>query len=99
MPLTNNVGRNYFVFMRTRVVRIGNSRGIRIPKVLLKQSRLGDEVDLNVEDDQIVIRPVHKPRDGWDEAFVSMAEAGDDLLLDQPLASQTKWDKEEWQWR
>ena len=85
--------------MRTRVVRIGNSRGIRIPKVLLKQSRLGDEVDLNVEDDQIVIRPVHKPRDGWDEAFVSMAEAGDDLLLDQPLAHQTKWDKEEWQWK
>ena len=65
----------------------------------MKQSRLGDEVGFNVEHGQTVIRPVHKPRDGWEEAFISMAEAGDDLLLDQPLASQTKWDRDEWKWK
>lgn len=85
--------------MRTRVIRIGNSKGIRIPKGLLEQSRLGNEVELDVKDDQIVIRPVRRPRDGWDEAFARMSEAGDDILLDKPLAPQTTWDEEEWRWK
>jgi antitoxin MazE len=84
--------------MRTRIVRIGNSRGIRIPKVLLEQARLGDEVELEVEDDRLVISPLHAPREGWDEAFARMAEVGDDELLDVPLASQTAWDEDGWQW-
>ena len=85
--------------MRTRVVRIGNSQGIRIPKALLEQSQLGNEVEIEVEDDQIVIRPFRKPREGWDVAFAKMAESGDDQLLDEPLAVQTIWDEEEWQWK
>ena len=85
--------------MKTRVVRIGNSRGIRIPKALLLQSHLGDEVELDVENNRIVIGPVHKPRDGWDEAFARMARAGEDALLDEPLPPQTAWDEEEWQCR
>ena len=84
--------------MRTRIVRIGNSQGIRIPKVLLEEAKLGDEVELQVEDDRLVISPLHAPRDGWDEAFARMAEAGDDEPLDVPLASQTTWDEDGWQW-
>jgi antitoxin MazE len=51
----------------TNIIRIGNSQGIRIPMVLLAQSRLGTEVELEVEDENIVIRSVSRPRQGWGE--------------------------------
>jgi antitoxin MazE len=84
--------------MKTRIIRIGNSQGIRIPKVLLEQSGLGEEVEIEVHVAQIVIRPVDRPRPGWDEAFRSMAEQEDDRLLDEDLTGQTNWDMTEWQW-
>lgn len=84
--------------MTTRIVRIGNSRGIRIPKTLLEQIGLGDEVHLEAKDNQLVIRPKRLPREGWSEAFRAMAQRGDDRLIDEPLISQTRWDNEEWQW-
>jgi len=84
--------------MRARIIKIGNSQGIRIPKVLLEQTRLGEEVELEVEDHQIVIRPAAYPRQGWEEAFQSMAEQKDDQLLDRDLTGQTRWDQNEWQW-
>ena len=83
--------------MKTRIVRIGNSQGIRIPKPLLEQSGLGEEVELEVRRDEIVIRAASRPRAGWDEAFQAMAARGDDALLD-PDAQSTEWDNEEWSW-
>jgi antitoxin MazE len=82
----------------TRVVKIGNSRGIRIPKPLLDQLGLAEEVELVVEGDQLIIRPIRRPRDGWDEQFELMAERGDDRLLDAEAPSLTRWDAEEWEW-
>jgi antitoxin MazE len=84
--------------MRARIVKIGNSQGIRIPKIILEQSRLKDEVEIQVKDEQIVITPLQKPRAGWDEAFREMSKRGDDKLLDAPLTSLTRWDEEEWEW-
>ena len=84
--------------MRTRIVRIGNSRGIRIPKALLEESGLNDEVDLTVQDGTLVIAPVDQPRRGWDEAFAAMALAGDDHQLDATLTT-TDFDEESWEWR
>ena len=84
--------------MKTRIIAIGNSQGIRIPKVLLEQSGLGEEVELEVHDSQIVIRPAERPRQGWDEAFCGMAEQADDRLLDEDVSAQTDWDTTEWQW-
>jgi antitoxin MazE len=84
--------------MKTRIIKIGNSQGIRIPKVLLEQSGLGEEVEIEVHDAQIVIRPAERPRRGWEEAFRSMAEHEDDRLLDEDLTGQTNWDKAEWRW-
>jgi len=55
--------------MRARIVRIGNSRGIRIPKAVIDECGLGDIVELSVEDGSVVIRPAELPRQGWDEAF------------------------------
>ena len=67
--------------MKTTIVRIGNSRGIRIPKALLEQCNLQDEVELEVRNDHLAVRPVTKPRSGWADAFRRMHEQRDDLLL------------------
>ena len=84
--------------MKTRIVRIGNSQGIRIPKPLLQQSGLGEEVELEVQDHQIVIRAAGRPRQGWEAAFRAMAEEHDDVLLDPDSVSNSDWDVEEWEW-
>ena len=84
--------------VRTRIVKIGNSQGIQIPKLLLDQTALAGEVELEVNEGQIVIRPLHTSRQGWEEIFKSMAEQGDDLLLDEETASTTSWDEIEWEW-
>ena len=84
--------------MRASIVRIGNSQGIRIPKVVLEQTRLHGEVDLEVKDEKIIISPVKKPRQDWDRQFKLMAERGDDKLLDSEVVSLTSFDVEEWEW-
>jgi antitoxin MazE len=82
--------------LKARIVRIGNSQGVRIPKVWLDQLALGEEVELSVDAQQIVIRSSRKPRQGWDDALRAMAERGDDRLLDEPTT--TRWERDEWQW-
>ena len=84
--------------MRTRIVKIGNSQGIRIPKLLLERSNLAEEVELEAEDNRIIIRSTKQPRQDWEQAFRAMAERGDDELLDNNLFTQTRWDEDEWQW-
>ncbi|MFA6598694.1 MAG: AbrB/MazE/SpoVT family DNA-binding domain-containing protein [Ignavibacteriaceae bacterium] len=85
--------------MKTQVIKIGNSRGIRIPKSLLEQSGLGKEVDIEVREDELIVRSIDKPRKNWAEAFRTMAEQKDDALLDINNASlKNRWDKEEWDW-
>ncbi len=83
--------------MKARIVRIGNSQGIRIPKPLLEQTGLGTVVELEVQGEQIIIRPADRPREGWEAAFRTMAEAGDDALLDPEGATLSRWDEEEWE--
>ena len=84
--------------MKTNIIRIGNSQGIRIPKILLEQSRLGTEVELEVADEMILIRSASHPREGWGEKFQLMAENGDDKIVDGDLSGQAEWDKDEWEW-
>jgi len=85
--------------IRTRLVKIGNSQGIRIPKILLGQVALDEEVELLVQHDQLVIRPVRRPRHSWEEQFKAMAERGDDRLLLEEAPALTQWDAEEWEWQ
>lgn len=68
--------------LRTRIVGIGDSQGIRIPRVLLEWAGLGEDVEIQVGVAQLVIRPAARARQGWDEHFKAMAEWGDDGLLD-----------------
>ncbi|RWX52006.1 Antitoxin component of the MazEF toxin-antitoxin module [Candidatus Electrothrix marina] len=83
--------------MRARVIKIGNSQGLRIPKPILEQTGIMDDVEIEVEKNQIIIRPVKNAREGWDAAFKTMGEQGDDKpLVDDSIA--TAWDDDEWQW-
>jgi len=84
--------------VKTRIVKIGNSQGIRIPKILLEQSNLGEEVELELELDQIVVRSVRVVRQGWDDAFQAMSAQGGDELLDGETLALSAWDEDEWEW-
>ncbi len=85
--------------MKASIVRIGNSQGIRIPKVILEQTQLKGEVELEVRDKQILIRAIRKPRHDWSRKFRTMADKKDDRLLDSEGIGLTSWDKEEWEWK
>jgi len=85
--------------MKTHIVRIGNSQGVRIPKALLEQTGLNGEVEIMAEDRALVIRSARRPREGWENAFRQMAQRGDDVLLDASSPSLSTWDRDEWEWR
>lgn len=84
--------------LKTRIIKIGNSQGVRIPKLFLEQTQLHDDVELELQADQIVIRSARRVREGWDAAFQAMAMQGDDQLLDADTALSTAWDEGEWTW-
>jgi antitoxin MazE len=67
--------------MQVSVIRIGNSRGIRFPKSVIDQYGIGGSVELVLEKDRIIIEPLSKPRNGWESAFRTMHEKGEDVLL------------------
>jgi len=83
--------------MKAHIVRIGNSHGIRLPKTLLQEAQLDDEVELRAVPGCILISKTDKPRAGWAEAARRMRERDEDRLLDPPTS--TRFDKEEWKWR
>lgn len=82
--------------MRTRIVRIGNSRGVRIPKPLLEEAGLEDQVKLTLGPDGILISPAGTPRSGWAEAAELAKERAKNGLLDAPVS--TRFEESEWEW-
>ena len=82
--------------LKTRLTKIGDSPAVRISKWILDQLDLGKEVDVAAERNQIVIRSVYHPREGWAAQFQQMRRDGDDRLLDEPTS--TRFEKEEWEW-
>ena len=84
--------------MRARVVKIGNSQGIRIPKTLLEQTGIMNDVELDVDKDKIVICPISNPRLGWENAFKAMSDNLDDTLINGDGNISHSWDEEEWRW-
>jgi antitoxin MazE len=67
--------------METRIIKIGNSKGLRLSKTILEKYNIEDKVELILEEEQIILRPVGQPRKGWDEAFRNMHANNDDKLL------------------
>jgi antitoxin MazE len=82
--------------MKSQIIQIGNSQGIRIPKVLLEESRINGEVEVELHPDGILIRNAQKPRAGWEDAFKLMAENEDDELTGGDIS--TRFETKEWQW-
>ncbi len=82
--------------MKTRLVQIGNSRGVRIPKPLIEEAGLHDEVEIRVRAGSIVIMPSRAARSGWAEAARLLQEQEKGRLLDPP--TPTRFDDEEWEW-
>jgi antitoxin MazE len=79
--------------MKTRLTKIGNSKGVRIPKSFIQQCELEDIVELTVRGNLVVISPAKKVREGWAEAF-SKASREEEVLLDVV----NEWDEKEWTW-
>lgn len=83
---------------KTRLVKIGNLQGVRIPKIFLERLGLGEEVELALQPNRIVIRSARRARAGWESAFQAMAEQSDDQPLDGDTLATTAWDEDEWTW-
>jgi antitoxin MazE len=81
---------------KARIVRIGNSRGLRLPKAIIEQAKLSDEVELYAEPGRLIVQAVREARVGWADAAKQMHAAGDDRLLDE--TTPTKFDAEDWTW-
>jgi antitoxin MazE len=81
--------------IKSRIVRVGNSQGIRIPKTMLEQSGILENVEIEVKNNQIVITAATKARAGWSEAFAQMVITGDEEPI---LDVQNSWDDTEWEW-
>jgi antitoxin MazE len=83
--------------MKVEIVRIGNSRGIRLPKPFIEQCGFGDTVQLHIENDRLIVAADRAPRQGWAEAFQAAGSAAGDELLLEPSA-KNRFDREEWDW-
>jgi antitoxin MazE len=81
--------------MKTHLIQIGNSRGVRLPKPLIAQAGLADEVELRVTEGAIIISRTKVPREGWAEAALKMPADGK-ALLDAP--TPTGFDDTDWTW-
>ena len=83
--------------MKADIISIGNSKGIRIPSTIIKQCKIGEHVELEVEEGKIILKPlVEKPREGWEKAFRLMHERNEDtLLIDECI----DFSEEYWEWK
>ena len=85
--------------MKTKIIRIGNSQGVRIPKPLIEESGITEEIEMILRDNEIVLRSAETTRKEWEESFEKMAEQGDDSLLDQKeIEKPSEWDEADWTW-
>jgi antitoxin MazE len=84
--------------MKTEIIRIGNSQGVRLPKTVLHQCGLQGAVELEVEGNRIVIHTTSRPRTGWAAAFGKSHKKQDDKHLASFRTPANEWDDAEWRW-
>ena len=85
--------------MRSKLVRIGNSRGVRLPKAVLEESGLPEDIEIKVEENRVVLMPARKhPREGWAESARRMVANGDDGDAWEGATGLNAWDHEDWEW-
>ncbi|MEQ6118261.1 AbrB/MazE/SpoVT family DNA-binding domain-containing protein [Reichenbachiella sp. MALMAid0571] len=79
--------------MEASIIQIGNSKGLRLNKQILEQYNITDKVEVILEKNRIILKPVAQPRKGWDNAFKRMSEVGDDYLLINDVFSEENFDE------
>ncbi len=84
--------------MKARLVNIGNSRGVRIPKPLIEEAGLPEDVELHVRDGMIVISAARVTRAGWAEAARRLSDANQSESETHLPSVPTKFEESEWQW-
>jgi len=67
--------------MEAPIIKIGNSKGLRLSKTILEKYNITDSVELILEEGQIILKPIAKPRRNWEKAFEKMRTSKDDQLL------------------
>jgi antitoxin MazE len=84
--------------MQANLIRIGNSRGVRLPKTLIEQCGFGDTVELRVNGEQLILSRTRKPREGWSAALAAVRESieNDELLMDG--IPMDEFEDDEWTW-
>ncbi len=80
--------------MRSNLIKIGNSKGIRINSGILKECELDNEIEIKVVDKKLIIEAVKEPRADWNESFGKMHKSNDDDLL---IKNGNAFDKD-WEW-
>lgn len=83
--------------IKTHIIRIGNSQGVRLPNALLALSGIERAVEIVAREGAIEIQPARKVRDGWEDRFQEMTALGDDAFLD--TETPIDWGDEEWEWK
>ena len=83
--------------MKINLVSIGNSKGVRLPASVIEQCGFGERLEMRVRDNTVVLVPMSKAREGWNEAFEKMAARGDDALVVSD-APESSFDAEDWTW-
>ena len=82
--------------MKLNIVQIGNSKGIRIPKTILNQCNIQNEIDLEIEDGKIIIYPINThPRKNWDKMFKEMKKNREDKLI---IDDKIDLEMDNWEW-
>jgi antitoxin MazE len=79
--------------MEISIIKIGNSKGFRLPKTILEKYNISDKIELILEKGQIILRPISEPRKGWEKAFKKMNKEGDDQLLFDDVFEDENFDE------
>ena len=83
--------------MKAKLVSIGNSKGVRLPQAFIKACGFGEEIEMRLKENKVILAASRRPREGWDAAFErTVMPGGDPLLLPDDLVND--WDDEEWEW-
>jgi antitoxin MazE len=85
-----------FTQMKAKLVQIGNTRGVRLPKPMIEEAGLEDDVDIHVKEGSIIITSNLKQRNGWAESAKQLHNRNEDILIDS--TAPTAFDENEWKW-
>lgn len=84
----------------TKLIRIGNSRGVRLPQAVLKEAHLTEAIEIETRGDELVLRAARHPREGWEgqAAELALREQADAMAREWREAKLSSWDDNEWTW-